>query len=128
MEELRDWLALCTIPQCSATTVLQLLEVFSTPAALLSASCASLRDAGVKEPLVIRLKKADWQQVDACLHWREQTGGDIVHWNDPRYPRYPRLLKEIASSPLILFVKGNAAILQHHQLAVVGLGNPHPGA
>ena len=121
MDELRDWLALYTIPQCGAATVLQLLKVFSTPETLLSASCATLRNAGAAESLVQRFKKVDWKRVDACLHWCKQTGRDILHWHDPRYPR---LLKEISSPPLVLFVTGNAAILQQHQLAIVGARQP----
>ncbi|MES2998225.1 MAG: DNA-processing protein DprA [Pseudomonadota bacterium] len=117
MDELRDWLALYTIPQCGFATVLKLLTIFSTPAALLSASTRELRHAGATELLVMHLQKPDWQRVEACLSWREKSGRDILHWHDSRYPL---LLREIASPPLILFVEGKLSLLQQPQLAIVG--------
>lgn len=121
MDELRDWLALYTLPQCGVTTVLKLLKVFSTPAALLVASHKELLNAGATELLSAHLKNLDWKRVDVCLVWRESEGRDILHWHDSRYPR---LLREIASPPLILFVEGDISILQDHQLAIVGTRHP----
>ncbi|MDQ8039191.1 MAG: DNA-processing protein DprA [Rickettsiella sp.] len=123
MDELRDWLTLYTVPNCGVATVLKLLNVFLTPAALLSASFKALRGAKVNESLITYLKKPDWKRVDACLAWREKVGRDILHWHDPRYPH---LLREIASPPLILFIEGDASIIQDHQLAIVGARYPTP--
>lgn len=123
MDELRDWLALYTLPHCGVATVLKLLQFFPTPAALLSASPKALRYAKATELLITHLKKPDWKRVDACLIWLEKLERDIFHWRDPRYPP---LLREIASPPLILFIEGNASILQEHQLAIVGTRQPTP--
>jgi DNA processing protein len=117
MDELRDWLALCTIPQCSFASVLKLLTVVPTPAALLAAPHSLLREAGASEALLQHLKKPNWKMVEACLSWREKSGREILHWHDLRYPR---LLREIASPPLLLFVEGKLSLLKQRQLAIVG--------
>ena len=123
MDELRNWLALYAVPSCGFATVLKLLEVFSTPAALLAASHKALSALGISNALIAGLKKPDWKRVDACLAWREKPGRHILHWQDARYPP---LLREIASPPLILFVEGDISLLQDYQLAIVGARRPSP--
>lgn len=123
MDELRAWLGIYTVAKCSFATVLKLLEVFSTPAALLAASHAALFAAGISNALIAGLKKPDWKRVDACLAWQDKPGRHILHWQDARYPP---LLREIASPPLILFIEGDACLLQDPQLAMVGTRQPSP--
>jgi DNA processing protein len=123
MNELRDWLALYTVPNCGFATSLQLLRTFTTPAAILAATAEELHAVGAADALITHLKKPDWKRVDACLAWQEKTGRDILHWCDPYYPY---LLKEISSPPLILFVEGNLSILQRQQLAIVGTRQATP--
>lgn len=123
MDELRDWLALYTVPQCGFATVLKLLTAFSTPTALLSASAEALSAAGISNALIAGLKKPDWKCVDACLSWQEKPGRHILHWQDALYPP---LLREIASPPLILFIEGDVSLLQDYQLAMVGARQPSP--
>lgn len=123
MYALRNWLALYTIPQCGFVTISKLLKIFSTPEALLSASSKDLRCAGVSEVLRRHLKKPNWKQVEACLHWQEKLGRTILHWDDPRYPF---LLRQIASQPLILFIEGNVSLLGQRQLAIVGARQGSP--
>jgi DNA processing protein len=123
MDELRDWLALYTVSDCGFATIMRLLNVFATPAALLAASCEALRSAGVTEPLMSALQAPNWKQLERCLRWRDKKGRDILHWRDPRYPR---LLREIASPPLILFIEGDTSILQNPQVAMVGARQATP--
>jgi DNA processing protein len=117
MYELRECLALSTLPRCGLDTLLKLLKIFVSPQGLLSASASQLRKAGASELLISRLKKPDWQLVNACINWQETTGGKILHWWDTRYPS---LLREIYYPPLLLFVLGDSAILAQRQLAIVG--------
>jgi len=42
-------------------------------------------------------------------------------------PHYPRLLKQIHRAPPVLYTKGNAALLHHPQIAIVGTRNPTHG-
>ena len=47
----------------------------------------------------------------------QQPGQSIVCWEDAHYPR---LLRELASPPLVLYIKGDLASLSALQVAVVG--------
>lgn len=67
-------------------------------------------------------QKAEFWQCDErllenALQWLCDPLNTLITYLDPRYPP---LLKEISSAPLALFVRGNAALLQTPQLAVVG--------
>lgn len=121
MDELRACLALYTVPQCGFTRMQKLLKVFSTATAVLSAPSEQLRKAGISESLIVGLKNPDWEKVDVCLAWQEKAGQEILHWQDARYPL---LLREIPSPPLILFVRGETLCLQQQQLAIVGTRKP----
>lgn len=61
--------------------------------------------------------------VEADLRWQEHPNQHILHYEDPRYPS---LLKEISSPPLLLYVRGNPECLTLPQIAIVGSRNPSP--
>lgn len=63
----------------------------------------------------------DWKGVEKDLTWAEQDQNHLLTWEDKRYPP---LLKEIASAPPILFVKGQVQSLLLRQLAMVGTRIP----
>ncbi|MBE0439031.1 MAG: DNA-protecting protein DprA [Gammaproteobacteria bacterium] len=68
------------------------------------------------------LLKPDWNRVEHDLAWFEQAvNRHIITIYDARYPE---LLKQISDPPSILFVEGDADLLSHWQLAVVGSRNP----
>ncbi len=50
-------------------------------------------------------------------------GHHLVPFTDPRYPA---LLRELASCPIALYVAGNVGVLSDPQLAIVGSRNPSP--
>jgi DNA processing protein len=55
------------------------------------------------------------------LSWVEQKNNAVITFNDANYPAQ---LKEIADPPPLLFVRGNADLLSHPQIAIVGSRNP----
>lgn len=61
--------------------------------------------------------KIDWQGVKKDLTWLEKDNCHVVLFTDKRYPIN---LKQINSSPPILFVKGNINNLNTMQIAIVG--------
>jgi len=56
--------------------------------------------------------------------WLATPGHRLIGWLDPDYPP---LLRRIASPPLALFVAGNADLLWHPAVAVVGSRGPTAG-
>ncbi|MEO7773175.1 MAG: DNA-processing protein DprA [Steroidobacteraceae bacterium] len=73
-------------------------------------------------PLALRwLRSPDSQQLDSDLLWLERSGVSLVAFgaND-----YPPALEHIDAPPLVLYVRGDPAVLRTTQLAVVGSRNP----
>lgn len=56
--------------------------------------------------------------IQSCLDWQESAVDQhIISYGDPRYPT---LLKQISSPPLLLFTQGNLNLLNSAQIAIVG--------
>ncbi|MAZ39049.1 MAG: DNA-protecting protein DprA [Legionellales bacterium] len=69
------------------------------------------------------LLKPDWDAIANTLEWQSGTNQHIITYFDAKYPS---LLKEICSPPLILFVKGQVNSLNTMQFAMVGSRNASP--
>ena len=121
LDEIGYWLALYTVPRCGLNTVSMLLKRFANPKEILLASYQELLNTGVSPILASNLQKPDWKSVELSLRWVEQPQRHILHWGDLRYPA---LLREISSPPLILFIVGELSLLQQQTLAIVGARNP----
>ncbi|WP_392566273.1 DNA-processing protein DprA [Utexia brackfieldae] len=61
--------------------------------------------------------QADRQKIKSALHWLDKSDHHLITYLDKRYPP---LLKQINSAPLLLFVKGNQTLLTYPQIAMVG--------
>ena len=57
---------------------------------------------------------------DTALEWAAQAGNHLVLLGDPEYPA---TLQHIADPPLLLYAKGDLALLQREAVAVVGARN-----
>ena len=56
--------------------------------------------------------------IKSCLDWQESAVDQhIISYGDPRYPA---LLKQISSPPLLLFTQGDLSLLNSPQIAIVG--------
>lgn len=62
-----------------------------------------------------------WDEVDSLIKKTEQIGAQIITIADERYPH---LLKQIYSPPVLFWMKGNAEALNLPSMAVVGTRNP----
>lgn len=65
----------------------------------------------------------NWAAVDQDLAFLKKPHAHIICYNQVAYPM---LLKQISNPPPLLFVEGDADILSHAQLAMVGSRNPTP--
>lgn len=100
----------------------KLLEFFPNIEELFSAD-VDLAKLGLSAEEISKLRNPDWQMVEQDLCWAEQTNHHIITFNDADYPK---LLKEIQTPPLILFVIGDLQLLKSSQIAMVGSRNPTP--
>ncbi len=118
--DLRHWLALLRVPSLGPSRGARLLQRFGSPAAVFAAGAAGWRGAGADETLCSGLAEPDWRAADADLAWiaagAAGTRGLITHDD----ARYPARLREIPQAPLALFFRGDAALLQTPQVAIVG--------
>jgi DNA processing protein len=122
-ETLRHCLALIRAPHVGPATFHSLLERFGSPEAVLAASRQALAEAGLKPASLDYLQAPGWSAVDADLRWQDAERNHILLWDDAAYPA---LLREIADPPPLLYVVGDAEVLNRKQLAMVGSRNPTP--
>lgn len=127
-----DWLRLWRLLHQSQRSMAALLSVFPSPGDALRGSPAQWRQAGVAPAQAQRLER--WQRGDdpelqrdmqegslAALHWCETPGQGLLAID---HADYPALLREIPDPPPLLFWRGNPALLDLPQLAVVGSRQP----
>lgn len=121
LNELRYWLALNHLHQFDATTIAKILPLFGNIEELFNALKKDVHQLGFKENLREKITKLDWHKVDQELEWLQQDQRHVITCMDARYPK---LLREIDTPPLLLFIHGNADYLSQPQLAIVGSRNP----
>ena len=113
---LKAWL---TLHHCLGSNVRlchQLLEKCQSPEAILEKPRCFL-----PPQYLTRLRKLDTHSIEQALEWSAQANQNIITFADPAYPD---LLKNISTPPLLLYIKGNPALLKTPQIAMVGSRNP----
>lgn len=119
-QELASWLRLTLIPGIGAEGRRALLKAFGLPQQIFVASPGALC-AVVDPPLAERLLGHDCAaEVAAALDWAELPGNRLLTLADADYPQS---LLSADDPPLLLYAKGNTALLNRPMLAVVGSRN-----
>jgi len=122
--ELERLLRLALVEGIGPKTWQALIARFGSPAAVLEAPVSQLREvAGVGAKIARRIAQAGQIDVGNLLHMCSQLGIDILPQNDGRFPR---LLREIAFPPVVLFVRGS--LVADDNLAIAIVGTRHPTA
>ena len=109
------WLALKFIPRLNILRKIELVEryslyeLFHTPPDNLQTELTAKQYLALSSP--------DWQRVDQIIVSCKSQKIQVITFSDKRYPL---LLKEIYDPPLVLFVNGDARLLNSQQLAIVG--------
>lgn len=115
-ESLPCWVATAYFKNMNLA-LMKALSQLEDVTALFQMSSHELRLMQLPDNLVQALKKPDWRSVEEDLKWGMGENHHIITWDDVRYPK---LLREIADPPFVLFVKGNPDALSVAQVAVVG--------
>lgn len=124
--ELEARLRLQRLPEIGPKRFQSLINAFGSAASALSAPASAWRSLGV--PAISSEARRSPEVRDgasAALAWLERPGQHLLMWDDPAYPA---LLGEIDDAPPLLFVAGDAQLLERPQLAVVGSRRATPPA
>lgn len=118
MTETRYWLGFHLVPGIGATRLARLIEYFGTLEAAWAATPAELRAAGINQRAVQSLVTTRQRlDLDHEMERVERAGVQAVTLADPAYPR---LLREIPSPPLVLYVRGSLTPDDKQAIGVVG--------
>ncbi|MCP8462515.1 DNA-processing protein DprA [Pseudomonas sp. ZM23] len=111
-------LRLHALPELGPKRFRRLLAAFGSASAALSAPASAWRALGIPQASAEQRRDAHIRdQAAAALRWLEAPGHALLAWDDPGYPA---LLAELSDAPPLLFVAGDATLLELPQLAVVG--------
>ncbi len=121
-DDLAAWLRLTLVPGIGGETQRKLLAAFGLPPAIFAAGRLAVRSvAGDRADALFDF--AAGEAVDRALAWAAEDSHHIVTLADPDYP--PALLG-IADPPVLLYVRGDPALLSRPSLAIVGSRNATP--
>ncbi len=118
MENLRLWLALIHLSGIGPVQQNRLLIRYGDPKRIFEKAPA---DPELSESIRKSLKNPDWEGVERSLLWLEKERCQLITLQDDLYPR---LLRQLADAPVVLFVMGNHQLLNTPQIAMVGSRNP----
>ena len=120
---LAAWLRLTLTPGLGPSSQRQLLAAFGLPERIYEAGHSAIA-AVIGGPMARTLLDHDaTAAVDAALDWQAQPGNAVLTLGDVAYPA---ALLEIPDPPVVLYVKGDPALLARQSVAVVGARNATP--
>ena len=122
-EEVFAWVALSRTPALDAQILSKVLGILGDAPGVINASDAARHSAGVPPLSREYLSSAAGGVCAAERAWLEHPAHHVVPFTDPRYPA---LLRELPSCPIVLYVAGNVGVLNDPQLSIVGSRNPSP--
>ncbi len=113
------WLALKLVPRLAIHKKIALVETFGLTALFsLKGKSSTLTSAnGLSAKQLSAFYQPDWQKISNIIQASSACNSAIVCFDDACYPQ---LLKQIYDPPLVLFIQGEASLLNAQQLAVVG--------
>lgn len=115
----REFVALHLIENLGAKRIRRLIQSVEHPQLIFRLDryeLESIRGIGPKTADDV-ITFNEWDEVDRILKKTENIGAEIMtYWDDD----YPNLLREIYDPPLMLWIKGNRAMLDTDAVAIVG--------
>jgi DNA processing protein len=116
------WIGLGRIDGLGGRGALSLVKRFGSPSAVYGASVAELEACGVP----VRVAKAICTQAGLSAAERELEMAQKAecHVLPLGADGYPPILRQIADPPLVLYVRGDTAILSRYAIAIVGTRRP----
>jgi DNA processing protein len=117
--ELKNWLALSTVPNVGPIRFISLVKHFGSPEAVLSApekELTELPDIGVAIASNIK-KKVLWDVAEKQVQLMQKAQIELLTFKDEDYPEN---LKSIYDPPPFLFIRGDIKKEDKNAIAIVG--------
>lgn len=118
------WLALALTPRMGPARCARAVQKLGGAERVFSASLTELEGAGM--PAEAAQFCFDRRAREAAIQQAELTSAAGAHFVTPDEESYPARLLEIYDPPAVLWVRGDARILNRAALAVVGTRHPSP--
>jgi DNA processing protein len=118
-----SWLALALTPGLASRLSARLLRELGSPDEVFRASPARLRACSLPaETAQAVVKKDAFKRAEKDLAYlRKIEGCRLINWNDSEYPQN---LLQIYDPPVLLYVRGDAQLLNAPSLGIVGTRKP----
>ncbi len=116
-DDLADWLRLSAVPGLGAERQRSLLAAFGLPRHIFAAGRSALAGVVGHELADALLAAPQDEAIARTLAWAAEPGSHVLTLADEAYPRS---LLDIADPPVLLYVKGDPALLQRPAIALVG--------
>lgn len=124
--ELEARLRLQRLPEVGSRRFVKLIQAFGSASAALSAPASAWLALGVTQSACDARRSAEVRDGAAsAMRWLERPDQHLLMWDDPAYPA---LLAEIPDPPPLLFIAGDASLVDKPQLAIVGSRRATPPA
>jgi DNA processing protein len=123
LSEAALWAALAGISGLGQESLRRLMQSFPEPEAVWSAPGARLAPILNSRLVSAVAKGPDEECLTRVRTWLAEPDSHLL---SPQDARYPRLLREIADPPPLLYVKGHPETLDRPALAIVGSRNATP--
>lgn len=121
MEDLKYWVWLSRLSNNYLESVTMLLKKYKTPETIWKLDRDELEKNKIKKEHIEEILNKDYRRdLDKYLNYMNKHEIKIITFNDDNYPKQ---LKNIYSSPVVLYIKGNKEILCNLSLAIVGCRN-----
>src|SRR5271167_1529144 len=122
LEASLPWLALTMTPGIAARLSARLLREFGSPEGVFRASLTGLESCNLPAPTAQAIfKKQFFWRAEKEVEALRGIGARLVHWKEPEYPQN---LLQIYDPPVMLYVRGDATILNSPALSIVGTRRP----
>src|SRR5271165_962329 len=117
-----SWLAMTMTPGIAARLSARLLREFGTPEGVFRASLTGIESCNVPAPAAQALfKKQTFWRAEKEVAAIRRIGCKLVNWKEPEYPQS---LLQIYDPPVLLYVRGDATLLNSPSLSIVGTRRP----
>ncbi|MDP9146368.1 MAG: DNA-processing protein DprA [Acidobacteriota bacterium] len=118
-----SWLALALTPGLACRLSARLLRKFHSPDGIFRASLTELESCGLPAKVAQSvLKKEAFKRAEKELAAVKNISGcQLLNWTEPEYPA---TLLQIYDPPVLLYMRGDAQILNMPSLSIVGTRRP----